>query len=93
MSATGWYNRDVGPVQPVIVRVVEAPPAPELGFGGILLQALGLTGLTLVTSLVLGLVLGALFIWLRAKRPGNSFNGTGSERVRLHLEPPFAGSR
>jgi hypothetical protein len=42
---------------------------------------------------VLGLVLGALFIWLRAKRPGNSFNGTGSERVRLHLEPPFAGSR
>ena len=89
----GWYNPDVGPVQPVIVRVVEAPPAPELGFGGILLQALGLTGLTLVTSLVLGLALGALFIWLRAKRPGNSFNGTGSERVRLHLEPPFAGSR
>jgi hypothetical protein len=82
----------VGPIQPVIVRVVDAPPTPELGFGGILLQALGLTGLTLVVSLLLGLLLGGLFIWLRAKHPANSFNGAGSERVRLHLEPPVTSS-
>ena len=82
----------MGPVQPVIVRVVDAPPTPELGFGGILLQALGLTGLTLVVSLLLGLGLGGLFIWLRARRPANSFNGFGSERVRLHLEPPLGSS-
>lgn len=75
-------------VQPIIVRVVESPPTPELGFGGILLQALGLTGLTLVASLVFGLLLGALFIWLRSRRPANSFNGTGSQQVRLSLEPP-----
>jgi hypothetical protein len=82
----------VAPVQPIIVRVVEAPATPELGFGGILLQALGLTGLTLVLSLVLGLVLGVLFIWLRARRPMNSFNGTGSQQVRLSLEPPLRPS-
>jgi hypothetical protein len=78
----------VAPLQPVIVRVVESPPTPELGFGAILLQALGLTGMTIVASLVLGLALGGLFIWLRARRPSNSFNGTGSEQVRLRLEPP-----
>jgi hypothetical protein len=78
----------VAAVEPIIVRVVQSPPTPELGFGGILLQALGMTGLTLVASLVFGLVLGALFIWLRTRRPSNSFNGTGSQQVRLSLEPP-----
>jgi len=33
-----------------------------------------------------------LFIWLRVRRPMNSFNGTGSQQVRLSLEPPLRPS-
>jgi hypothetical protein len=78
----------VAPIQPILVRVVEAQPSHELSFGGILLQALGLTGLVVLGSILLGALLGGIFIWLRARRPANVFNGTGSERIRLHLEPP-----
>jgi hypothetical protein len=78
----------VGTIHPVVVRVVDAAPTQQLSFGGILLQALGLTGLVVVGSILLGALLGALFIWLRTRRPTNPFNGTGSERIRLHLEPP-----
>lgn len=74
-------------IQPIIVKVVETPPTPELGFGDILAQALGLTGLTLIASLLLGLLLGGFFIWIRTRRPFNAYNGAGSERVRLHLTP------
>lgn len=78
----------MAPVQPVLVRVVETSPSQELSFGGILLQALGLTGLVILGSILLGLLLGALFIWLRTRRPSNRFNGSGSERIRLQLESP-----
>jgi ABC-type amino acid transport system permease subunit len=78
----------VATVHPILVRVVEAAPTRELSFGGILLQALGLTGLVIVSSILLGAILGVLFVWLRARRPANAFNGSGSERIRLHLEPP-----
>lgn len=78
----------MAPIQPIVVRVVEAPPSQELSFGGILLQALGLTGLVIVGSILLGILLGTLFVWLRTRRPSNAFNGTESERIRLQLEPP-----
>ena len=65
----GWYNRLVPAIEPIIVKVVHTPATPELGFGAILAQALGLTGLTLIASLLLGLLLGALFIWMRTRRP------------------------
>jgi hypothetical protein len=74
-------------IEPIIVKVVQTPPTPELGFGAILAQALGLTGLTLIASLLMGLLLGAVFIWMRTRRPLNAFNGAGSEQVRLHLTP------
>jgi len=83
------YNSIVAPIQPVLVRLVEAEPSHELSFGGILLQAVGLTGLVVVGSILLGALLGVLFIWLRARRPSNAFNGTNSERIRLRLEPPL----
>jgi len=38
--------------------------------------------------LLLGILLGTLFVWLRTRRPSNAFNGTESERIRLQLEPP-----
>lgn len=70
------------------MRVVEAQPTSELSFGHILLQALGITGLVILGSILLGALLGLLFVWLRRYRPSNAFNGTGSERIRLQLEPP-----
>jgi hypothetical protein len=62
------YNKDViqqaQPITPVIVQVVEAPTR-ETGVVEVLMGAIGLTGVLLLTALVLGLVCGAVFVALR----------------------------
>jgi hypothetical protein len=67
-----------------IVRVV--PEATrQLGVIDVLLQAIGLTGLILLGSLLLGGILGGLFIWYRIRRPVNSLTGEGDGVCRLNL--------
>jgi len=67
------------PVTPVIVRVVP-PPTPEMGVMDVLMQAVGLTGLILLGSVVLGAVLGAAFIWYHRRRsPFRSSEGPGGQ--------------
>jgi hypothetical protein len=75
------------PMTPVIVRVVGAP-AKELGVVDVIVQSLGLTGLILLGSLVLGLLLGCAFIWFRNRHPLNSLNGEAAGRYRFDLNPP-----
>jgi hypothetical protein len=84
----GWYNSivDAIPVRPIIVNTVEQATG-ELGLGGILLHALGLTGGILVASLLLGVMLGAIVVWFRRRRSLGAVDGWESERVRLQLGP------
>jgi hypothetical protein len=76
----------VQPVQPIIVRVV-GQPAQELGLGQIIAQALGLTGIILIVSLLLGFVAGGVFIWLRLRARARQ-DGEASDQIRLRLEAP-----
>ena len=71
-------------VQPIIVRVV-GQPAQELGLGQIIAQALGLTGIILILSLLLGLLRGRVFIWLRVRRPARGRIGEA-----VGSDPPAA---
>ena len=82
------YNGSVQPpVQPILVRVV-GEPAQELGLGQIIGQALGLTGIILVLSLLLGIAAGGLFIWLRVRSARTRRAGEAGDQIRLRLEPP-----
>jgi hypothetical protein len=77
-------------VQPIIIRSIDAPPARELGLGEVILQAVGLTGLILVASVVLGLALGALLFWVRRREARDRRAGEAGDQIRLRLEPPTA---
>ncbi len=72
------------PASPIIVRVI-GPPTDAVTLGDVILQALGLTGVITLIALVLGLVLGGLFILIRIRRPDNTFNGETSGELSLHL--------
>jgi hypothetical protein len=75
-------------VQPIIVQTV-GQPAPELGMGELIIQALGLTGLIVLASILVGLVLGAALIWHRMRRR-EEVDGQYGGQIQLHLEPPNA---
>ncbi len=53
--------------------------------GDVVLQALGLTGAIASTAVVLGVVLGLLFIVYRRRHPHNHFNGESSDELSLKL--------
>jgi ABC-type amino acid transport system permease subunit len=74
----------VAPPSPIIVRVV-GPPTESATLGDVVLQALGIAGVLTLIAVVLGLVLGALFIMMRIRRPLNTFNGETSGELSLHL--------
>jgi len=80
------YVFDPQVVRPIIIDQAAAAPAEELSIGGVILQALGLSGLLLLGSLVLGLALGAAIIYVRhARRVADDDPGA---QIQLHLEPP-----
>lgn len=69
---------------PILVRVV-GPATDELTLGDVILGALGLTGAITVGALVLGIVLGGLFILYRRRHPHNRFNGESGDELSLKL--------
>jgi hypothetical protein len=73
------------PNSPILVRVV-GPATDELTLGDVILGALGLTGAITVGALILGIVLGGLFILYRRRHPHNHFNGESSDELSLHLD-------
>ena len=77
-------------VQPIIVQTIDAPPARELGLGEVIVQAVGLTGLILLASVVPGLALGALLFWVRRRQSRDRRAGEAGDQIRLRLEPPTA---
>lgn len=72
------------PTSPILVRVV-GPAAEEVTLGDVVLNALGLTGAITVSAIVLGIVLGGLFILYRRRHPYNQFNGESSDEMSLKL--------
>jgi len=73
------------PIPTTIVQVVP-PPTREVGVLDVLLGSLGLTGLIVLASLLLGALLGALIIGLRrwqADRPGARDSESGATRLDL----------
>jgi hypothetical protein len=83
----GVYNDRVDPVQPVIIRVV-GQPTPELGLGQIIAQALGLTGIILIASLLFGVAVGGFIIWVRMRAVRARQDGEAGDQIRLRLEVP-----
>lgn len=75
-------------VQPIVVQSV-GQPAPELGMGELIIQALGLTGLIVLASILVGLLLGGALIWHRTRRR-EEVDGQYGGQIQLHLEPPNA---
>ncbi len=74
----------MAPTSPILVRVV-GPATEEVTLGDVLINALGLTGAITVTAMVLGIVLGGLFILYRRRHPHNHFNGETSDEMSLKL--------
>ena len=72
------------PTSPILVRVI-GPPSDEVTLGDVVLGALGLTGAITVAAIVLGIVLGVLFILYRRRHPHNHFNGETSDEMSLKL--------
>lgn len=92
MITPAWYNPRVilallQPLSPIIVRV-EGETPKDIGVIDIIFGSLGITGLLLVGSVVLGLLLGLLFIWFRKRMeadepvhaPSSAYGFTPSSR-------------
>ena len=63
------------PQTPIVVRVVEQP-VESTGISDVIIGALGLTGVLLLSALLLGLLLGAILIGIKLVR------------ARYNLAPP-----
>ncbi len=78
---------DPGPITPVIIKVV--PPAtPEVGVVDVIMSSLGLTGVILIGSLLLGGLLGLFFIWISRRREARGDDGDPRAAIELKLNAP-----
>ena len=79
-------------LSPTIVRIVPAPPTKEISVVDLIVSGLGLTGVILLCALVVGGLLGGLFIWFKNLRPQNPLNGQASQTHGLHLTTTMSES-
>jgi ABC-type dipeptide/oligopeptide/nickel transport system permease component len=75
------------PVTPVIIKVVPTP-TPEVGVVDILVGSLGLTGLIVVASLLVGLLLGGVLIVYTRWRDNRLPDGDTTAATTLRLSGP-----
>jgi len=73
------------PLTPIIVQQVDAP-TEEIGVVDILVGSLGITGLLLLASALLGLVAAAVIFWLR-RRYGEEPDAASLASAQLNLTP------
>jgi uncharacterized membrane protein YqhA len=53
---------------PIVVDVVKQPPAtPSISYGSVLLSAVALVGVILLASLLVGVAVGGIFIFLKKR--------------------------
>jgi len=80
------------PLTPIIVQVPDTPVA-EIGVIDILLGSLGITGLLLVMSALLGFVVAAVIFWLRRRSSAEDADGASLASAQLGLTlPPAPGT-
>ena len=73
------------PAPPIMVRVVQDEPTTGFNLADVLIKSLGLTVVITIASIVLGVVLGGAFIWLRVRRARNQPE-TSSQGLRVTPE-------
>jgi ABC-type dipeptide/oligopeptide/nickel transport system permease component len=76
------------PVTPVIVKIVSAP-TPQVSVVDIMVDALGLTGLIVIASLVVGGVLGVMLIAYARWRSERTGHTTSTDHTPLDLSSPL----
>ena len=53
---------------PIVVEVVkQPPPTPSISYGSVLLSAVALVGVILLASMLVGVVVGGVFIYLKKR--------------------------
>jgi hypothetical protein len=53
---------------PIVVEVLKQPaPTPSISYGSVLLSAVVLVGVILLASLLVGIIVGAIFIYLKKR--------------------------
>jgi hypothetical protein len=75
------------PLTPIIVQVPDTPVA-EIGVIDILLGSLGITGLLLVGSALLGFGVAAVIFWLRRRSSADDGDGASLASAQLGLTLP-----
>jgi hypothetical protein len=75
------------PVTPVIIKVV-SDPTPQVTVVDVLVDALGLTGVIVAGSFVLGGVVGVLLIVYKRWRAARSDEAGATEHTSLDLSSP-----
>jgi hypothetical protein len=70
---------------PIVVDVVKQPPlTAEITMADVIVGAFGLTAVIMLSALLAGAIVGAIFIWIRRARDANTSPGDlGSSRLRL----------
>ena len=75
------------PVTPIIIKVV-SDPTPQVTVGDVLVDALGLTGVIVAGSFVLGGVVGILLIAYSRWKVARSADGGPTDHTSLDLSSP-----
>jgi hypothetical protein len=52
--------------KPIVVKIVETPGDPT-GLAGVVLGAIGLTGVIVLLAVLLGLVMAGVLFWIRSR--------------------------
>lgn len=69
---------------PIVVDVVKQPPvAEEITMADVIVGAFGLTGVIMLSALLAGVIVGAIFIWIKRTRDKSSLNDSAGSRLRL----------
>jgi hypothetical protein len=83
------------PLTPIVVKVVAETPK-DIGVIDVIFGSLGITGLMLVGSAILGFAIGLIFIWWRRRQlagepdhaPSSAYGFTPSSAAGQRSRPP-----
>lgn len=75
--------------QPILIDIGEREVVDPTTMGDVLLTAIGLTGVLVIVGLMLGVVLGGLFILWKRHRDATRLDGprAGAESDAVHISP------
>lgn len=70
---------------PIVVDVIKQPPVtPEISMADVVVGAFGLTGAIMLAAAIAGLLVGAIFIWIRRAQDASAPpTDPGHARLRL----------